>query len=335
MDAALAQECYDGPGDEDLLDMTLSTWVDIDQSGKVATPRFNRDLWCTDWWKHFSANPSNPDEDDARGKLTWRNRFRDPDNKIYNFYSPTENVLAKDSKDAGFVVADLAKYIAITLGGDLGHFSWVAQEKTKGNYVLVGPVASGSYYMGWGFNLSDPPPGSDFPAWYDSVQNFNYRQVKSKDDVAAIYPSTFKQIDIWPLFMTGWGFYPPFAGNPPHYDWQRADPTVPDWILYLYSDDLGSRTAKEHRDQLLCEAIPALSLPVGANPVHKFAPSDLGNPGDRNFNIPLLFVDPKHWPRGRDSEGDKLPIWFHSDMHDQAYVYTYSFYDKLVSIISQ
>lgn len=346
VDAALAQECFDGNADEDLLNMTVSTWETKDSNTQASTPRYNRGLWCSNWWTQFPTT-------DGRNSLTWQNRFSAASPKIYNFYSSTENVLAKDSRDAGVVVADLAAKFVTSLGDNVGSFSWVAQEKTKGNLVQVGInlgplpyVASGSNYMGWGLNLTDPISIDD-PIWYDvafttiapSPTKFYFRALQTP---ATINSKSYTPANIArsPLFLTGWGVVPALntesnlvSRNAPTLT--VADNTVPNWIIDLYSDSLGSNIAKLHRDQLLCEAIPALSLPVGANPVQNFAPSGLENPGDRNFNIPLLYVDSNHWPRGTSSAQGDLPIWFHSDMHDQPYFYMYGFYDKLVSIIAQ
>ncbi len=74
---------------------------------------------------------------------------------------------------------------------------------------------------------------------------------------------------------------------------------------------------------------------MGANPVGKFAPSGLGNPGDRNFNMPAKYVsDPTVWPNLVVSSGPNagLPNWYHSNMREVAYPFLWRFYDELVTI---
>ncbi len=170
----------------------------------------------------------------------------------------------------------------VSLGGDVGQYSWVIQEKTKGNKISVtipftGVINSGSRYMGWGFNLMDPVSASD-PVWYDPVSigpGAYMRSVKTSTEVANVTYSS-GNIARSPLFMTGWGSYS--NGNV-----RLVDPsttTGPGWIENLYSDSLGNSTATNHRNQILAEAIPALSLPVGANSASKF-----NTYGTRNFNI--------------------------------------------------
>jgi hypothetical protein len=103
----------------------------------------------------------------------------------------------------------------------------------------------------------------------------------------------------------------------------------PSWIMGLYTTSGGDTIAADpaKRAQLLAEAIPALSLPVGANPCQNNAL--LG----KQFNMPEQFVAPAHWPRPVGI--GELPKWWHSDMDQVAYPYLYMFYNKLVSISNQ
>jgi hypothetical protein len=90
---------------------------------------------------------------------------------------------------------------------------------------------------------------------------------------------------------------------------------------------------------LLAEAIPALSLPVGANIINSIPHS---GPNNVEFNMPAAFVIPNgssyFWPSERPIDTDvtpNLPSWHHSDMHDVAYPYTYNFYNQLANISKQ
>ena len=291
VDGGIAQEAFDGNLDENLGNMTLSSWYN-------GTPIYDRRLWAEHWWNFFSSS-------DARNELTWQNRFNGQNvsgntsttaSKVYNFYSPTENVLATNSANPTYAAVQLVGDITY---GDLGHYSWVIQEKTKGNQITVpNIIVSGSLYMGWGFNTSG-----------------NYW---SSANTTSANSTSLTHAMSSPLFNNG------YNGTSHTY--------TPDWLLYLFDTGLGSGAADQYRNQLLAEAIPALSLPVGANPVSKFAPSGLGGTGDRNSNIPFLYVDPNHWPRSPLIAG--VPKWFHSDMHDVAYHYLFALYDQLVYISS-
>jgi hypothetical protein len=336
VDGAIASEAFDGNHDEDLTNMTVSSWVTSSSGGTTALyPRSPISLWASDWWQSFSSS-------DARATLTWQNRLSGASSKIYNFYSPTENVLAANPNDPSSTAWALIASALTSLGGDVGQFAWITQEKSKGNQTsILGLAATGSNYMGWGFNLMDPVSASD-PIWYDvtpfsGVPNSYQRVVRSAVEVANM-TYTSSNIARSPLFATGWGSYP-IIGSQSAISARNVDPsttTGPTWIPKLYDDTQGGPTAATNKNQLLAEAIPALSQPIGATPASAFAPNGLGKANDHNFNIPLLYVDPSHWPSSRPFDAVKdVPAWYHSDMHDVAYAYMFTFYDELVDIASQ
>jgi hypothetical protein len=126
-----------------------------------------------------------------------------------------------------------------------------------------------------------------------------------------------------PVFKTGWGSW---DADHPEEERRDTDPSHfdgPSWVYDLYRDETGSATAAipANRTQFLAEAVPALSLPVGANETAAME--------DRNYNMPDLFADKAHWPRAKPNN---IPRWEHSDMRNVAYLYMTKFYDKLVSI---
>jgi len=130
-----------------------------------------------------------------------------------------------------------------------------------------------------------------------------------------------------PLFKTGWGTYDY------EHPWNVVINTLihegPDWIFDLYGATSGNNIAADpvKRNQLLAEAIPALSKPVGANPCGNIL-------SGRQFNMPTQFADSAHWPRDKQ-EGTKTPFWYHSDMDQVAYPFIHSLFDKFVSISKQ
>jgi hypothetical protein len=102
----------------------------------------------------------------------------------------------------------------------------------------------------------------------------------------------------------------------------------PPWIFDLYArNSTGSDVATAHRDQLLAQAIPALTLPVGANSTPAFAP-------EKNYNMPDLYADKLHWPRG-SVEITEVPEWHHGDARDVAYVFIYSLFNEILTISNE
>lgn len=81
------------------------------------------------------------------------------------------------------------------------------------------------------------------------------------------------------------------------------------------------------RIQLLAEAIPASSTPTGQKELQSLRPVL------RNYNMPQLFVNQSHWPRGKDV--NEVPVWFHSDIRDVAYLYCFGFFDAITQISNQ
>lgn len=218
-----------------------------------------------------------------------------------------------------------ASLVDAALSLSFGSYAWTIQEKVKGDKIdILGAdrIKQGSDYAGWGFNLHDPVT-SNLPKWYLPNNNAQ-RVVKTPDQIGSITAQILDDTKIQPLFKTGWGRY--FYGNPAE-EVRDTDPdnyTGPSWVYDLYGVNTGSTIAQQNRIQLLAEAIPALSLPVGANnsPILQ----------QRNFNLPELFTD--NWPRG-DLQGTQIPEWKHSDMRDVAYLYQSRFYDKLVELANQ
>jgi hypothetical protein len=88
----------------------------------------------------------------------------------------------------------------------------------------------------------------------------------------------------------------------------------------------GSDYAQANRSRILADAIPALSLPVGANPVPRLSPPK--NLTENNFNMQDKFEN--GWPSERlqQSEANK---WHHSDVCYVAYPFTYKLFNEIVN----
>ncbi len=86
---------------------------------------------------------------------------------------------------------------------------------------------------------------------------------------------------------------------------------------------------------MLAEAIPALSNPVGRNPVEISPSSSLSfeNYDMQNRNDPELPIFLTEWPHAKNKLIQVYdPGWLHSDMKDLSYVYISKLYDEIVCL---
>ena len=102
-------------------------------------------------------------------------------------------------------------------------------------------------------------------------------------------------------------------------------------MIDLYKDETGSAIAGDpvRRVQLLAEAIPALSTPVGQQLLTTLVDSR------RNYNMPEMFISQGHWPRDFDQNLPTLRMWWHSDIRDVAYLYCFGVFDAITQISNQ
>jgi hypothetical protein len=246
-------------------------------------------LFASHWWQLFPT-------DDARSALTWSNRLGNLHNvDIYNFYSSGEEVLREYTKGAppsevGGSADQVKNWFAnefLNIGEPVGTYVWAWQEMLKGRGEFDGLI--GSTHGGWRFpedEYGEPNPVP--PSTANNLPDSILRQTPVFD-----FSSGIDQI-----------------GGP-----------FPD--LALLSSD-GSAYAQVNRDRILSDAIPALTLPVGANPVPAF------NAIGRNFN--LTSVDFQNgWPEARLTGGERNNKWHHSDFDYVAYPFTYKLFNKMVS----
>ena len=197
---------------------------------------------------------------------------------------------------------------------------WTYQEKAKGvrvNYAL-GLTHIGSYYWGWGPNLFNPILQGD-PFWY--FANQQGRRAQTPAEIGTLATAHLEGMTRSPFFQPGWGTWNINDPTVRHVD-TTPYPGVPDWIGWLFTSQGNVYSADPlKRNQLLAEAIPALSFPLGSRPATAFQ--------DRNYNLPSL-VDQANWPRGRPA--NNTPEWRHSDMREVAYLYQYRVFDQFVEL---
>src|SRR5258708_37126166 len=89
----------------------------------------------------------------------------------------------------------------------------------------------------------------------------------------------------------------------------------------------GSAYAQAHRNRILSDAIPALTLPLGANPV-----SQAGIVA-QNSDMQSSFEN--GWPSGRQARqvgAVAAGEWHHSDCRQVAYPFTHKIFDNIVNL---
>ncbi len=312
VDAALACECFDGDSAERIDLMAYEPWI---QSGDPTVPNYPRELWAADWYKRFLGSS------DARQTLTWNSRFTDLLPKIHNFYSSTEDVLASlPGTPNGTIIYNV-------LNLTFSSYAWVVQEKAKGNAAsLLGITLTGTDYGGWGFNIMDGYL-SEYPKWYVPI-NGN-RRMKTPAEIGTVTQTLLDGSRYNPLFKSGWGA---FELNNPENESVVTDQqyyTGPSWIFALYQAGATGHTIASDpvkRAQFLAQAVPAVSPPVGAQPIASLAQG-------RNYDMPVLYAAVP-WPRG-PAEGTEMPEWRHSDLREVAFLYTSALFKTIVNISNQ
>ena len=188
----------------------------------------------------------------------------------------------------GAVTTEIWNALPWTSAVPFGTYAWYWQEKGKGacsqNWLL------GSDHGGWKFNSSyDIFPGG--------------MRTHLPPARAATNTTTMLQTNAFFDF-----------GN-------YVFSTHPDYVHLQGSD--GSSYAQTNRNRILSDAIPALSLVAGANPVQILGAT-------HNFNMSTNTFE-NNWPQGRlqQREGNN---WHHSDFHEVAYIFTWPLFDKFVTL---
>jgi hypothetical protein len=250
---------------------------------------YSNRLYASDWWQLFANT-------DARSTVTWSNRLGYLGSvDIYNFYSSGEEVLREDTDDppSGILsggATQLINYYGASV--PFGTYAWVWEEKGKGNAAHDDFISSS--HGGWKFSSY----------WVDSYGN--------PLSPAIMNDTTNTTLQGQPMF--------------------NFNSTANDFLLDIDSELLGvvsgvnpSTYAQANRNRILSDAIPALTLPVGANSV-----SILDQPGHpHNFNITSSTFQ-NGWPSSRTT-GDEAYKWHHSDFDYVAYPFTYKVFNQIVN----
>jgi hypothetical protein len=211
-----------------------------------------------------------------------------------NRYPSGEQVLRNCTGDPppGLLSA-LVPQIVSTIRGARGAYVWVWQEKGKGRATLDNYIAS--THGGWGWNKLN----EDY-FWHTNGGDGG-QEVVQLDPVLA-------------------------AQLPPDQPVTNAFFDISLDIPLFTSATSGSAYAQVYRNRILSDAIPALTLPVGANPVPAL---DVIH---RNFDMQALYEN--GWPSGRPARSVGEPAsgeWHHSDFQQVAYTFTHKLFDDFVN----
>ncbi len=225
---------------------------------------------------------------DGRSQLSWNNRLANLQNAVvYNFYSSGEEVLRTYTNATTPSLSGMAAgqiFQNLWNGVPVASYTWCYQELLKGRCPFEDVL--GSMHGGWLFN----------PSYNDGFGNH------MSNSIAASLPNSELQTNAFFNFMNN-----DFTSHP-------------DVALQGVN---GSSYAQAHRNRILSDAIPAITLPTGANPVPRFQASD------RNIDMQTL---ENGWPYDRLINSEKNNNWHHSDFHEVAYTFTYQVFNQIVSL---
>jgi len=250
---------------------------------------YSNRLSASDWHELFPTN-------DARSTLTWNNRLGNLRNvDVYNFYSSSEEVLRTTAGDPPLSTIDILatqvinrfSLIGLWPKVPFGTYSWYWQEKGKGTCNEDGLI--GSSHGGWKFSSY----------WVDSSGHTLSPAIMNN--------TANSTLQNFPMF--------------------NFNSTDNNFLLQIDNELLGavygvnpSDYAVTNRNRILADAIPAMSLVAGANPVPKFNPT--------GHNVDMMTLE-NGWSQGR--AGDEAGMWHHSDFVQMAYTFTYQLFNQFVT----
>lgn len=141
INAAVALEAYDPESvtTDQIAAMTEESWEHRDS-------RF----FAANWHDLFQATPS-----DHRNELTWRERFPNVLSRVYQFYSPGDDVVQNPTSTSSNVIWDMF------INWDVSRGAWGHQEMIKGSNLLSsggGSLFFSRKQAGWNRNFIAYPP---------------------------------------------------------------------------------------------------------------------------------------------------------------------------------
>jgi hypothetical protein len=323
LDAAVALEAYGDTkpnsamvGDNlfDRMDAGLFSdlipiWSDINEYSWNDYPPLS---WSSEWYRIFTNNVN-----DVRGRLTWRHRFLDIQDRtdVFNFYSSSEEVLRIDEGFLSYISAASTKYV------------WQLQENFKGRlnsswltgiYDEVGGAASD--YCGWGFT-EEADSQHIHDTWgiikWAPVRPRNLHEKLSLDNPE--FSQNFQSLAVDPLFRPKPAEL--FGANGAVFA-AGTIATNGSSLDYNTSNDTYPIDNVEMRDWLLAKAFPSRTGPLGSRPV-----SDKIGGDWKKVNFDMSSGDFKNSTSGFPSEGGTE--WHHNDIREAPYLYVHRLFDRL------
>jgi|GEM_PF-969106 len=282
----------------------VETWPDYLAAGQSR-------LLASEWHTLF-ASPDN------RSRLTWRNRLDTvPSDRVYNFYSSTEEVLRRYAGDNLVFTGNGLSVDALAVS------AWVKQEKFKGRRKIlnladnIGGVSSP--FAGWSLN----------PAWWIE----NPESMFDPKELMPLPPASAAEITSDQL--RGVPFFDPAIGELVADDPEGSRPSdfvakkVSETVLSdYYRKNTPAHNLLQVRDWLLAEAFPATTLPMGANRYDLLESNNIDISGVRNDSGGCCKTSEKQWPRAQ-TVAFPVKEWRHSDYKEMSYQHVYEFYQKI------
>ena len=286
----------------DCTNQSIKTYFMIDAAVAIeaidSTAASNPDMYPSAWTNYSSKLWASKwfnlwPTNDARSTLTWSNRLANLQNaNVYNFYSSGEEVLRDYPTDPPVVLSTILVDEAV-----------YAAEGETGEYAWAWQEKNKGL-MGANDLLS-----SDHGGWL-----FNNAYTSLTVAEANALPNSELQTNAFFYFSAIPGSLVPFNSD-----------------LALETSS-GSSYAQANRNRILSDAIPCLTLPVGANSVNRLAPIGQTN---RNFDMQLSYENswpadrgPAHYPVGTTAVGE----WHHSDVRAVAYTFTCPLFNQIVTL---
>ncbi|HTV41408.1 MAG TPA: LamG-like jellyroll fold domain-containing protein [Candidatus Sulfotelmatobacter sp.] len=285
----------------DCTNQSINTYFMIDAAVAIeaidTTAASNPDMYSSAWTNYNSNLWASKwfnlwPANDARSTLTWSGRLTNFQNTaVYNFYSSGEEVLRDYPSDPPVVLSSIAAL--------------------EGVYAAEGET--GEYAWAWqeknkGLMAANDILSSNHGGWL-----FNHDYTSLTVAEANALPNSELQTNAFFYFSAIPGSTAPFNSD-----------------LALETSS-GSSYAQANRNRILSDAIPCLTLPVGANPVPRLAPQ---NANDENYDEQADFEN--GWPADRHTAtlygATAAGEWHHSDIRAVAYTFTYPLFNQIVTL---
>ena len=261
-------------------------------------------LLSPEWHTLFPAN-------DNRSKLKWKGAFEGITEKVYNFYSPGDEVVRNPFDPTASALA-----LILDRGFEFSTYAWANQEYVKGGTSVAGEFMERNQ-GGWVYNFFPPPVpnASGDPAPQETFETGYFKYNWAEGLFASPYRKYNEeqaQDELTNAELRAKPFFKPFLE------------------LGLFDSATGSALAGQPnvKYDLLARGLPALSYAAAANLVE-------GAQG--NFNMETQFrTDLARWPlesHQSDENGeDDLweGRWLHSDFKNVALSHVYKMFDQMI-----